>query len=118
MSDTTKIVLAVEAGMPDLASKALARFVALNPHMRGVQWADVLADNLMAADANLDVTEPMYKAIQSTISADPERAERMLPWVLPVTLTLYWATDEWEAPSTTEVYSYVMVLSIAAEYLP
>ena len=44
--------------MPAECEAALAKFVEVNPHQRGIQWWDVLSI-MSDADGHLDIIEPM-----------------------------------------------------------
>ena len=83
----SKRLLLVEKQMPIMSKKAVERFVLTNPHLEGIHWADAL-DMLSDADANLEVTEPVYETLESLVSAQ----ER--PYINLVTLTLHWAQPD------------------------
>jgi hypothetical protein len=53
----------VHEHMPHEEPRALAQFVAINPHQRGTQWWDVLSI-LRDCDAHLDVVEPMAEMVK------------------------------------------------------
>jgi hypothetical protein len=58
------IELDVQAALPVESDMALSNFVEINPNYRGAEWADVL-DILGDADANLEVTEPIWEALEA-----------------------------------------------------
>jgi hypothetical protein len=75
------VYLATELALgADRARAALDSFVAFNPHLRGIKWADVL-DNSINYDAQLDVTE-----VFEVIPVDGL-------YVACAALSLWWAGD-------------------------
>lgn len=52
--------------MPKESADALAKFTSINPHWRGAHWDDCL-DQLMDADAHLDMTESMWERCAETV---------------------------------------------------
>ena len=94
----TKALLAVERVLSVQSDLALARFVALNPHQRGIAWADAL-DMLDDSDSNLEYTEPVWEALDARgFITDETRL-----YVNLVALTLLWASDEGHPPSPFDV---------------
>ena len=69
--------------MPAESAAALATFTRINAHFRGAEWDDCL-DIMLDADANLEVTEPIYEALQDS---------DYLHLVSPVALTLLYASE-------------------------
>jgi hypothetical protein len=63
--DTSHLSWVVEH-MPEASAMALNRFTTLNPHWQGAHWDDCL-DTLMDADANLEVTEPLWEAARESV---------------------------------------------------
>lgn len=80
--------LDVMRALPEQSARALARFTTINPSYRGADWSDCLSV-LCDSDANLEVTEPLWEALddEGYINDDNRR------FITPVTLTFYYAGD-------------------------
>ena len=98
------IELDVQSALPVESDLALANFVAINPHYNGAQWADVL-DILGDADANLEVTEPVWEALEavSTHGMPVVRGQAVPTHLITyVTLTLFYAYKTPPSPFDVE----------------
>jgi hypothetical protein len=91
----------IRDGMPEHSAVALEHFVGLNPNWEGAHWDDVL-ERLLDADANISITDPIYTALR------PEMSEAQGRYIVPVTLTLFYANKE--APSAEAVKMWVGVV--------
>lgn len=100
----TDVLLAVDWALtPSQRGAFLTHWYALNPNQRGAMVADVL-EQLVDADANLDVTEPILEAWPNSSSVSGIYTATTL--IRPAILALYYI--EGRPPSQEEVLALVV----------
>lgn len=103
MSTEVDRLLQVEKAMPLHSEWALARFTKVNPHYNGAAWADCL-EVLYDSDSNLDVTEPIWEALEGLVTPEQGR------YISLVALTLLYANPDDKAPTPAEVHAWVKAI--------
>ena len=96
---TVDQLLTVEKMMPEQSAQALDTFTTINPSYEGAGWADCL-DVLADTDARLDITEPIYEALEGRAT------EAQRPYIGLIALTLLFTADE-RPPTPDEVWEWV-----------
>jgi hypothetical protein len=108
----TDIVLAIQRVMNVHSAAALKNFLVANKHMRGAEWADVLAI-LWDSDANLDITEPLWDELVPGLISRADVRSRL---ITPVALTLHYAgVHEGAEVHPWQVQEWTTTLMIAEE---